>query len=113
MSKLSKSAETMFASQKGSELYARIVKTIEKENMSSLMDKGILVGLSGGADSVFLLRFLREYKRREEFEPEIPVLCGRNSVEEGIKTAENPDLCRLPAFPESHGNIRSSHGMLQ
>ena len=66
MSKLSKSAETMFASQKGSELYARIVKTIEKENMSSLMDKGILVGLSGGADSVFLLRFLREYKRREE-----------------------------------------------
>ena len=37
----------------------------------------------------------REYKRREEFEPEIPVLCGRNSVEEGIKTAENPDCLFL------------------
>ena len=66
MSKLSKNAEAMFASKKGSELYAKIVKTIEKENMSPLMDRGILVGLSGGADSVFLLRFLREYKRREE-----------------------------------------------
>ena len=32
---------------------------------------------------------------------------------DGGQTAENPDLCRLPAFPESHGNIRSSHGMLQ
>ena len=55
---------TLFSSQKGEELYDRIVETINKENMSAAIDKGVLVGFSGGADSVFLLSFLLEYRRR-------------------------------------------------
>lgn len=54
----------MFLSDKGMELYDRIIKTIEKENMLPLIEKGVLVGFSGGADSIFLISFLIEYKRR-------------------------------------------------
>lgn len=64
MSRLSNAIFDMFASQKGSELYERIVATIEREGMSALIDGGVLVGFSGGADSVFLTCFLNEYKRR-------------------------------------------------
>ncbi len=37
----------------------------------------------------------REHKKREDFEPEIPVLCGRNSVEEALKNSENLDCLFL------------------
>jgi len=58
------SIEKMFASQKGNELYNKIIAKVEKENMTSLIDGGVLIGLSGGADSVFLLCFLIEYRKR-------------------------------------------------
>ena len=64
MSRLNKAIENMFASDIGSELYRRIADTIEKENMLPYIEKGLLVGFSGGADSVFLACFLSEYKRR-------------------------------------------------
>ena len=64
MSRLNKAIENMFASEEGSELYKRISNTIEKENMLHYIERGLLVGFSGGADSVFLTCFLSEYKRR-------------------------------------------------
>ena len=64
MSRLNKAITDMFASCNGGELYGRIIKTVEKENMLRFIEKGVLVGFSGGADSVFLISFLREYKRR-------------------------------------------------
>ena len=73
MYKLSKSIEEIFLSPKGKEIYKRIVKTIEKENMSVLIDNGLLIGFSGGADSVFLLIFLVHYKR--QMKKNFPILA--------------------------------------
>ena len=64
MSSLSNSIADMFTSDIGSELYTRICETVEKEKMLPYMEAGVLVGLSGGADSVFLACFLSEYRRR-------------------------------------------------
>ena len=62
----SKAIEDMFSSREGSSIYKRILTTLDKEKMTSLIDGGVLLGFSGGADSVLLLCFLCEYKRREE-----------------------------------------------
>lgn len=64
MFRLSKTVEDLFSSQYGLKLYNRVLKTLDSESMTDLIDKGILVGFSGGADSVFLLSFLSEYKRK-------------------------------------------------
>lgn len=64
MYKLNNKIEAMFASKKGSEAYERIIKTVEREKMLPLIDEGVLLGFSGGADSVFLLCFLVEYRKR-------------------------------------------------
>ena len=64
MFKRSNSIEEMFASQKGKDIYERVLSTVYCENMASLIDGGLVVGFSGGPDSVFLLCFLKEYKKR-------------------------------------------------
>ena len=56
--------EEIFA-RSGSEIYCRIVDTIEQYGMKKHIESGVLVGLSGGADSVMLLCFLLEYRRQE------------------------------------------------
>ena len=97
MFKANNSIEEMFASQKGNELYNRILAKVEKEEMTSLIDGGVLVGLSGGADSVFLLCFLVEYKKRNE--KAFPILAVH--VNHGIRGEEadndekfSRELCR-------------------
>ena len=57
----SKVIEDMFSSREGSSIYKRILTTLDKEKMTSLIDGGVLLGFSGGADSVLLLCFLCEY----------------------------------------------------
>jgi tRNA(Ile)-lysidine synthase len=64
MPRLSKAIEAMFSGEMGSTIYERTVDTIEKESMLPMMEKGILVGFSGGGDSVMLIAFLHEYQRR-------------------------------------------------
>ena len=66
MCKHSKSVEKMFNSERGREIYQRILDTVKSENMAQLIESGVLVGLSGGADSVLLLSFLCEYRRRTD-----------------------------------------------
>ena len=56
--------ESMFATREGSLIYDRILSSISKEGMEPYFNNGLLVGFSGGADSVFLLSFLKEYQRR-------------------------------------------------
>ena len=51
----------LFATTKGSELYGDILATVKKFSMDSLINKGVLLGLSGGADSVLLALFLKRY----------------------------------------------------
>ena len=74
----------MFSSLHGKDIYSTIVSTVEKENMHAYIKGGILVGFSGGADSVMLMCFLSEYRRRcgEEF----PILAVH--VNHGIRGKE-------------------------
>ena len=53
-----------FFENDGRELYFKAENTVDRFSIKTLMEKGVLVGFSGGADSVFLLCFLIEYKRR-------------------------------------------------
>lgn len=64
MPSLNNAISNMFASEIGGELYARICETVEKENMLPYIEAGVLIGFSGGADSVFLACFLSEYRKR-------------------------------------------------
>lgn len=56
--------EKIFSSQEGDRIYNRILDTVNKENMAEHIDRGVLLGVSGGADSVLLACFFVEYKRR-------------------------------------------------
>ena len=59
----------LFASAEGKKIYATIEKAIFEHNMLEQMRRGVLVGFSGGADSVMLLSFLFEMRSRGESFP--------------------------------------------
>lgn len=63
--------ERLFNSKPGKEIYKTVIDTIKSEGMYSKLEKGVLVGLSGGADSVMLLIFLYHYRNKH---PEISIL---------------------------------------
>ena len=106
MPRLNKRVEDAFASQKGMELYSRICATVVKENMSSFIERGVLVGFSGGADSVFLTCFLTEYKRR--LNKDFNILAVH--VNHGIRDGEaDRDEAFSKSFTEELGIPFSSH----
>ena len=63
----------LFSSEQGKKIYNLAIKTIDDYSMNALLDKGVLIGLSGGADSVMLLCFLYEYRRNHKNIPMIAV----------------------------------------
>ena len=64
MDQIDASRVERFFSSENSRLYLDIEKTVESFEMQKKIESGVLVGLSGGADSVMLLCFLLEYRRR-------------------------------------------------
>ena len=56
--------QKLFSSELGRELYSVFSRTVSDYEMSDFLDKGVVVGFSGGADSVALLLLLLEFKRR-------------------------------------------------
>lgn len=54
----------IFDTVEGREIYARATLAISDNSMDSAIKRGVLVGFSGGADSLMLLAFLLEYRRR-------------------------------------------------
>ena len=59
----------LFNSVVGSSVYSTASAYIEECGMREMICSGTLVGLSGGADSVMLLCFLVEYRRRTSYFP--------------------------------------------
>ena len=84
MYKLNNKITSMFSSPEGNDAYNIILYTIEKYGMTEQLDSGVLVGFSGGPDSVFLVSFLKEYVRRTN--KNIPILCVH--VNHGIRDVE-------------------------
>ncbi len=62
---MDKLSSDLFLSNIGSNIYSSFVNVIDKYAMRDKLASGVLVGLSGGADSVMLLLLLLEFKRRE------------------------------------------------
>ncbi len=87
---------SLFDSAEGERLYHRILDFVRQEDLRESLASGTLLGLSGGADSVFCLLFLLRYAR--DFNVPRPV-CAH--IEHGIRgeTAERDaafsmELCR-------------------
>jgi tRNA(Ile)-lysidine synthase len=55
--------DRLFESDLGKKIYSTIEKTVSEHNMLDMIKSGVLVGLSGGADSVMLLAYLCELKK--------------------------------------------------
>ncbi len=55
--------ERLFENERGKRIYDAALKTIQKYKMAEKLSGGVLVGFSGGADSVMLLCVLKKYAR--------------------------------------------------
>ena len=77
------SIESFFLSS-GADIYKIAEKTVREESMHRYIESGVIVGLSGGADSVLLLLFLIEYRRRLELD--FNISCSH--INHGIRGAE-------------------------
>lgn len=70
----------VFEGELGEKLYRKVCYFINKLSMIDAIQKGVLVGFSGGPDSVFLLEFLNEYKKREGRDFKILALHVNHSI---------------------------------
>ena len=61
---MDKKIRNLFSFDVGKRIYNNAVRAITTFSMEEKLRSGVLVGLSGGADSVMLLSFLLEYRRR-------------------------------------------------
>ncbi len=54
--------ESFYKSESAAELYADFLKAIDMYSMADKIKEGVLIGLSGGADSVMLMLLLKKYQ---------------------------------------------------
>ena len=78
-----KAVESFFATV-GSHIYDVADKTVKELSIDKYIHSGVLVGLSGGADSVLLLCFLLEYRRRNNLGFEV----AASHINHGIRGEE-------------------------
>ncbi len=65
--------EALFSSECGERIYSEAKRAVNDFGMRELLEGGVLVGLSGGADSVMLLLFLIWYRR--DLRSDFPILA--------------------------------------
>ena len=88
----SQEIERFFATT-GKDIYAAAEDAVSRYSMQSLIDSGVVVGLSGGSDSVILLLFLLEYRRRAG--KSFSIVCSH--INHGIRGEEadsDAEFCR-------------------
>ncbi len=68
MDQINSKAISDFFAGEGKHIFDKAEKTVKELSMTELLHQGVLVGLSGGADSVMLLCFLIEYRRRNHLD---------------------------------------------
>lgn len=76
--------ERFFATS-GSKIYDVAERTVKDLSMQEYIESGVVVGLSGGADSVMLLCFLLEYRRRSSLD--LTIACSH--INHGIRGDES------------------------
>lgn len=72
---------TLFSSETGASIYSSVIATVDRYAMRDRLSHGVLVGLSGGADSVMLLCVLVKYA--EENGTPMPVAVHINHLIRG------------------------------
>lgn len=87
---------SLFDSPRGKALFGTAVSTLEEFGMKKMVSEGVLVGLSGGADSVMLLLFLLEYRKRTDYFPILAVHINHSIRGESADNDEkfSRDLCK-------------------
>ena len=93
MDKINSQDIERFFSGIGKEIYEAAEAAVVEYSMQSLINSGVLVGLSGGSDSVVLLLFLLEYRRRAG--KSFSIVCSH--INHGIRGEEADDdaaFCR-------------------
>ena len=89
----------IFDTVEGREIYTRAVSAISENSMDEAIKGGVLVGFSGGADSLMLLAFLLEYRRRN-YDFSIVALHVNHMIR-GEEAERDEELSR--SFAESLG----------
>ena len=84
----------LFSAERGNMIYNSAVSLIEEYGMRSLISRGVLIGLSGGADSVMLLCFLIEYRRRN-FDFPLAALHVNHSIRGAEADSDERFSCEL------------------
>ncbi len=70
----------IFKGELGERLYKKVCEFIDKLSMKESIMKGVLVGFSGGPDSVFLLEFLNEYRKIQNSDFKILAVHVNHSI---------------------------------
>lgn len=93
MDNINPSVVSDFFTKEGSEIYKIAEATVRDLSMTDHLHKGVLVGLSGGADSVMLLCFLIEYKKRNNLDFSI-VAAHINHGIRGEEADNDENFCK-------------------
>lgn len=76
--------ESLFSSEAGERIYRMAASAIDKHKMANMIHRGVLLGFSGGPDSVMLLCVLLKY--RERIGRNFPIVACH--INHGIRGAE-------------------------
>ena len=82
----------LFETDKGREIYSNFLRAVADHSMKEKIDGGVLVGFSGGADSVMLLSLLVKYTSENNLV--LPVAVHLNHLIRGAEADRDEDFSR-------------------